>query len=75
MNFGAKVLEVLACLWSDPVRTCEGTELKEVEGEFDCCRSCLEVGVGVGEAKRSDFEPLVGDMGEGIDMSELYDLV
>ena len=32
-------------------------ELNEVEGEYDCWRSCLEVpvGVGVGEANSRDL--------------------
>jgi hypothetical protein len=57
MNFGANVLEVLACRWRELFRMWDGTELSEVVGEYDCWRSCLDppVGVGVGDAKRSDL--------------------
>lgn len=50
-------------------------ELNDVDGEKDCCRSCLDGGADVGEAKSSDFERLAADKGVARDMSELYDLV
>jgi hypothetical protein len=76
MNFGAKVLEVLACRLRDWVRRCEGKELNEVDGEKDCCPSCLWTGVGLllllytAERGRED-----GDMGDAIDMFESRDVL
>jgi hypothetical protein len=72
MNLGANVLDVLGCRWMELVRRREGMELIDAVGECDCCRPWLDVpvGVGVGEAKRSDLLKFEGDMGDCIDMSE-----
>lgn len=43
----------------------------EVEGEYDCCRSWRTGDAGAGEPKRRDLDVLDGEMGEGMDMSEL----
>lgn len=57
------------------MRTWCGTDVKDVDGEYDCWRSCLDTGAGVGEANNKDLERLEADMGVANDMSELYDLL
>lgn len=70
INLGAKVLDVLDCRCRELFRRWPGSELKELLGENELCRSWRCTGVGEFVLKTAERGRADGEMGEANGISK-----